>query len=379
MSMDASVVITGIGLVTPLGCSREKTWAGVRAGLPISVVRNAEDFPDDLWLYVRNAPFVNPNGSHRIFPIALSAAIEALAQAGLDFENIDPQRVGCSVSVSKPILSGTESVLFHPDSITHFLMEKLKIEGPAQNVVAACATGIHSVLLGSRWLKEGLCDVVIAGSCEASLHPLTISGFKNLGVLSKEPRPFDLRRDGFVMGEGAGILVLERAADARARGAKILAEISGCAIGSDSEHPVRFRKDGSSVSKVMARALAEAKVRPEEVDYINLHGTGTAANDAAETRAVKDVWGSSSSRVAASSTKGSTGHLLGAAGSVEMGISCLAIRDAFVPPTAGLEQRDPECDLDYTPGRGKSSDLKNVLSLSFGFGGPIGAVVLRKR
>ena len=378
MNRDAAVAITGIGLVTPIGCSREKTWAGVRQGLPVSAVRNAENFPDDLGRYVRNAPFINPNGAPRIFPIAWSAVVEALSHAGLDIGDTDPERMGCSVSVSKPIFHGGDGSPFHPDSITEFLMGKLRIEGPAQNVVAACATGIHSVLLASRWLREGLCDVVIAGSCEASLHPLIISGFKNLGVLSREPRPFDVRRDGFIMGEGAGILVLERAADARARGANILAELSGCAVGSDSEHPVRFKKDGAAVSRVMGRALAEARVHPEEIDYINLHGTGTAANDASETRAVKDVLGTSAARVAASSTKGSTGHLLGAAGSVEMGLACLAVRDGFVPPTAGLEQKDPECGLDLAQGRGRSRDLKNVLSLSFGFGGPIGAIVLRK-
>ncbi|OGR87449.1 MAG: hypothetical protein A3A86_02420 [Elusimicrobia bacterium RIFCSPLOWO2_01_FULL_60_11] len=371
-------MVTGIGLITPLGCSREKTWSAVRQGLPVAAVRNAEEFPHDMGLYVRNAPFVTPKGTPRIFPIALSAAVEALSQAGLDLDNADPQRVGCSVSVSKPVLSAEGSVLFHPDSVLRFLMEKLRLEGPAQNLVAACATGIHSILLGSRWLKEGLADAVLAGSCESSLHPLTISGFKNLGVLSKEPRPFDIRRDGFIMGEGAGILVLERADDARARGAKILAEVSGCAVGSDSEHPVRFKEDGSSVSRVMARALADADIRAEEIGYINLHGTGTAANDALESRAVKLVFSSGAVKTAVSSTKGSTGHLLGAAGSVEAGLSCLALRDGFVPPTAGLEQNDPRCGLDYTPGRGISKEIHHVLSLSFGFGGPIGAVVLSR-
>src|SRR3989338_6628908 len=204
--MTDPVVVTGIGLVTPLGCSREKTWHYVRAGQSVLSVKNAENFPDDLGSFVRTAPFTNPNGSHRIFPVALSAAREALDHAGLDLMDIPPEAVGCSVSVSKPIFQDQGGKPLSPDSIIHFLAGKLKIGGPVQNVVAACATGIHSILAGSRWLKDGLCDFVIAGSAESSLNPFMVSGFKNLGVLSNAPCPFDRKRDGFVMGEGAGVL-----------------------------------------------------------------------------------------------------------------------------------------------------------------------------
>lgn len=372
------IVITGIGLISPMGCSREKTWTNVMAGHPVFSVRNAQDFPEGLGDYVRTAPFVNSSGNPRIFPIALSAAHEAVQDSGLDLERMPPESLGCSVSVSKPIFHVGEDFPYQPDSVIQYLAEKLGLGGSSQNFVAACATGIHSILGASRWIGEGLCDVAIAGSCEASLQPFMISGFKNLGVLSRHPRPFDLRRDGFIMAEGAGVLVLEKKSAALARGARIYAEIAGCSVGSDTSHPTRLREDGSSISGVIARALKEAALEPGQIDYVNLHGTGTAVNDPVETLAVKKVFNGSAARTSFSSTKASTGHLLGAAGSLEAALCCLALRDQFAPPTAGLEQPDPTCDLDYTPASGKKRPVSAALSLSFGFGGPIGAVIFKK-
>ncbi len=376
--MRESIVITGIGLITPLGCAREKTWGYVKMGQSVSAVQNALEFSENLGLYVRTAPFLAPQARHRIFPIALSSAHEALNHAQIDIDDYLPEDIGCSVSVSKPIFQDGIDEPIHAESVGQYLLEKLDIEGPTQNFVAACATGIHSVLAGSRWLQEGLCKIVIAGSCESSLNPLTISGFKNMGVLSKEPKPFDHTRDGFLMGEGAGIVILERKSDALSRGANIIAEISGCAVGSDSTHPTRFKEDGSSVASVVARALKDASLTPDKIDYVNLHGTGTESNDVIETLAVKNIFKDSLKHISFSSTKASTGHLLGAAGSVELGMTCLALRDQFVPPTAGLTNPDPACDLDYTPKRGKSRAMTHAMSLSFGFGGPIGAIIVKK-
>ncbi len=375
--MDDVVVITGIGLVTPLGCSSKKTWSHVRTGDSVAQVQNAIKFPEDMGDFVRTAPFISPRGTHRIFPMALSAVSEALHQAQLDLKKFSPEDLGCSVSVSKPIFLDGQEYPYYPDSVNQYLMEKFRIEGFAQNYVAACATGIHSLLAGASWIKSGLCKAVIVGACEASLNPLIISGFKNLGVLSKTPKPFDLSRDGFVMGEGAGVFILEKKSDALARGAKICAEIAGGAVGSDTHHPVKFKEDGSTIASVIGRALKSTGAEPHDLDYVNLHGTGTVFNDLIETRAVKRAFGDEAEKISFSSTKGSTGHLLGAAGSVEAAITCLALRDQFVPPTANLSNPDPECDLNYTPKRGVEKHMKLAMSLSFGFGGPIGAIVFK--
>lgn len=372
-----SIVVTGIGLVTPLGCSREKTWQHVREGRSVVDVQNAENYDEDFKALVRAAPFINPNGNHRIFPLSLTAVHEALHDAGLDLSEVDPERTACSFSVSKPVFSSMGRLPEAPDSIGRYLLKKLGISGPARNVVAACATGVHSILASVRWLEEGLCDVAIAGSGESSLNPLIISGFKNLGVLSDFPCPFDKRRKGFVMGEGSGALILEKRKDALARDAQIYAEVAACSVGSDVSHPTRFSSDGSSIASVISRAMNESGLGPSDLHYVNLHGTGTNLNDVSESKALKRVFGKGAYGISMSSTKASTGHLLGAAGSVEAGIACLALRDQIVPPTANLEVSDPECDLDYTPLRGKSRGLKTAMSLSFGFGGPIGAVIFK--
>ena len=377
-TLSPSIVVTGIGLITPLGCSREKTWSRVKAGGSIVAEQSSEDLGEGFSPFFRSAPFVNSNGIHRIFPLAFGAAAESLADSNADLSRMDPERVGCSVSVSKPILPPVLTGISSPDSVGNFLARKLKISGPMQNLVAACATGIHSLLIASRWLKEKKCDLGLAGSVESSLNPLIISGFKKMGVLSSCPRPFDRRRDGFMMAEGAGILVLERAEDASRRGARIYARLLACSVGSDFSHPTSFAGDGSSIASVIRRAIANSGIFAEDIDYVNLHGTGTPANDAVETRAVKSVFGKGAYEVSCSSTKSSTGHLLGAAGSLEAGLACLAIRDKFVPPTANLEEEDPLCDLDYTPNKGRNKEIDIALSLSFGFGGPIGAVLFQR-
>ncbi|OGR97189.1 MAG: hypothetical protein A2902_03645 [Elusimicrobia bacterium RIFCSPLOWO2_01_FULL_64_13] len=374
---DPEVCVTGIGLVTPLADDREGTWRMVREGGTLLFSGTDPVLGPELSPYVRPSPFHHSNGLHPVYPIALRAAREALRDAGLEPLDVPEGRMGCSVSVSKPVFPAGLSAPASPESVHAFIARELGFSGPALNLVAACATGIHSVLLASRWLKEGLCDAALAGSAESSMHPLLVAGFRNMGVLSLFPRPFDRRRDGFILGEGAGVLVLERRSGALSRGAKVRAVLASAAVGSDCSHPTRFFPDGMSVARVISRALARAEIAPGDVGYVNLHGTGTAANDLMETRAVKAAFGKKSYDISCSSTKPATGHLLGAAGSVELGLACLALRDGWVPPTPHLEEPDPECDLDYTALRGRKRSFRAALSLSFGFGGPIGAAVIK--
>lgn len=374
----SGIVVTGIGLTTPLGATREESWDRIKRGESLTSVPETRSYDGPFESFARLSPMINPNGLHRIFPLALSAARESLADSGIDPGSLDPERAGCSVSVSKPIIGGPFLSVCPGEAVGMFLRREIGIAGPFSNVIAACATGLHSILTASRWLKEGLCDVAIAGSVESSLHPLILSGFYRMGVLSHEPCPFDKRRKGFMIGEGAGILVLERSEDAHARRARIHSQVLACAIGSDFNHPTSFDPEGSSVASVLQRALSQSDVTTQDIDYINLHGTGTPDNDLIETRAIKKVFAKRSYKISLSSTKASTGHLLGAAGSVEAGLACLALRDGFVPPTVHLEADDPECDLDYTPVKGKKRRIDVAASLSFGFGGPIGAVVFRK-
>ncbi|OGR78974.1 MAG: hypothetical protein A3I11_00760 [Elusimicrobia bacterium RIFCSPLOWO2_02_FULL_39_32] len=399
------IVVTGIGLVTPLGLTREKSWEKIKQGKSLLEEKNPQGLDQPFNDFVRFSQFQYSNGlkiplglkeiaikdypkffshwfsspqtkefSHRIFPLALSCVKEALNDASLELSSLPKERVGCTVSVSKPIFPP----FYFPDSLNQYLKKELELLGPSSNLIAACATGIHSLRLGSCWLKENLCDLVIAGSVESSLNALFISGFKRMGLLSNFPCPFDLRRNGFMMAEGAGVLILERKKDALGRGAKIYAELKGTAIGSDTYHPTKFDSSGDSIALVLKRALENASVSIEEIDYINCHGTGTFLNDLTETRAIKTVFKKKAYTLSLSSTKSATGHLLGASASVEAGISCLSIRDNFVPPTLNLESADPECDLDYTAKQGKQKEIDCALSLSFGFGGPIGAILFSK-
>ncbi len=366
--MPDKIVITGIGLTTPQGCGREISWQKIRAGISVNA--------DFTLTSARAAPLENLNGLHRIYPLSLRTAQEALNDAGLVPGEWNPERVGCSVSISKPILNGP--CISAPETVGQYLSEKFNIQGPVRNAVAACATGVHSIQMAARWLNDNLCDVALAGSAESCLHPLYLAGFRRMGVLSIFPRPFDFRRDGFVIGEGAGILVLERESDARARNVRIYAELAACSLGADTAHPVSFDPDGAAISRVLDRALNSAELNPDDVDYINAHGTGTHLNDIAETRALKKTLRAAALSVPVSSTKGSTGHLLGASASVEAALCCLSIRDGNVPPTANLNEPDPQCNLNLVRGNAQNIAVRTSVSLSYGFGGAVGAVVLRK-
>ncbi|MBI3292949.1 MAG: beta-ketoacyl-[acyl-carrier-protein] synthase family protein [Elusimicrobia bacterium] len=343
------------------------------------------------------------NGLSRMVAFAMQAAQEAWRDAGLDIAPPDPQRVGCTVSASKPDLTWTSDAVVQrpfsytgepispmwetcsPDGVTRAVAQALGIAGLQRNVVAACATGLYAVAIGASWIQHGECDLCVVGSVEASLLPLVVSGFAQMGVLAQPTngtaphrlaRPFDRQRSGFVLGEGAGVLVLEEQEQARQRGARKYGQVLGWGIGCDPSHPVRSARDGWPIAQLIQRALNMAGIPPTGIHYINAHGTGTRLNDVSETRALKAAFGQQAYEIPISGTKAATGHLLGAAGSVELAFALCAKRDGLVPPTLNLDDPDPACDLDYTPRVARPYPIHTVLSLSFGFGGPIGAVIV---
>jgi 3-oxoacyl-[acyl-carrier-protein] synthase II len=258
-------------------------------------------------------------------------------------------------------------------------------EGPRLNYVSACATGTYSIIMAARRIATGKSDIVLAGSSEASLTPLMMAAFDRMGVLSHgldapsaAMKPYNSRRDGFAMGEGAGALVVESLSSALKRGAAIRAEIAGWALGTESYHIASMEPSGESIASTIRHALEKAGLDPPDLDYINSHGTATKQNDVIETRALKLALGKSAYDIPMSSTKPMTGHLLGATGSVEAIITILAIQNGFVPPTINLTDPDPECDLDYTPRVGFCREIEHALTLNYGFGGQIGVIVLNR-
>jgi 3-oxoacyl-[acyl-carrier-protein] synthase II len=262
------------------------------------------------------------------------------------------------------------------------LARRLEIGGPLSAPVAACATGAHAIVVGRLMIMAGAADVVIAGATESCISPLLLAGYRNMGVLAADAdspaeacRPYDAGRDGFVLGEGSGIVILESVEHAAARGARVRAELKGGAIGEDIFHPTAPDPSGTAMSETISAALRGAHLRAEEIDYINTHGTATRLNDPSETRAVRTAFGEAARRISLSSTKPMTGHLLGAAGSVEFIIALMALEHGSVPPTINLRRPDPECDLDYTPRAARRRAVRNVMSISCGFGGQIAVLI----
>lgn len=366
------VVLTGIGLVTPLGLGREATWKNlINSG---SAVKPYQNNPGFLCARVDNLPVPS---EVRLVSLAFLAANDAIKDSGL---NVSAERMGCTVSVSKPNLASScqdklnFSEIFLQSTVGEQLYRIFKLRGPLQNIVAACATGTNSIIVASEWIKHGICDVALAGACESSLDPLYMSGFKKMGVLADEKVcPFDKNRQGFAIGEGAGIVVLENKQKALFRGARIYAEILGWAMSNDTHNPVSFNSNGKTISEAINRTLRSSGI--DKVDYINAHGTATQLNDIIETKAIKQSFKGNARDISISSTKAATGHLLGASGSVELAFSVMALRDQVVPPTLNLSDQDPECDLDYTPNKSRNRMIQNVMSLSFGFGGQIGVIL----
>jgi len=382
--MKNGILITGIGIVTPLGSSREQTWQSLLAGK--SGIRPTKEGWE-----ARVGDF-SPNGARsRMGDFAVLAAAEALRHAGFFPGDVRGRNIGCAVSQSKPIISEIpvsqknmvpllESQLllssFFGWSAESVVQREFGLEGPTANVVAACATGVASIQTASRWIEAGLCDIVLAGAAESSLNDFYRAGFRQMGVLAGEggAKPFDRQRTGFVMGEGAAVMVLESERSAGARGQEPVARLLKATLRQSGLDALRFDAAGDSVASLISRTIQDFAAP----DYINAHGTATLFNDLAETRGIKKSLKGKWEGLPVSSTKAATGHLLGAAGAVEAAFAALALRDQIVPATLNLTDRDPECNLDYVPGPARRAALSSAMSLSYGFGGQMGAVLFGK-
>ena len=405
------VVVTGMGAITPIGNDVESFWNGLKekkVGIgPITYFDTAE-YKAKLAAQVKEfdpKQYMDPKAARRMETFsqyAVAAAKQALEDAGIDMTKEDPYRVGVCVSSGIGSLQAVEreykkllekgpgrvNPLLVPLMISNMAAGNVSIQfglkGKSINVVTACATGTHSIGEAMRSIQHGEAEVMVAGGTESSITPIGVAGFTALTALSvsEDPMrasiPFDKERSGFVMGEGAGVVVLESLEHAKARGAKIYAELAGYGATSDAFHITSPAEDGSGAAMAMKFAMDDAGVKPEEIDYINAHGTGTHHNDLFETLAIKTALGDHARQVKISSTKSMVGHLLGAAGGVEF-IACVkSIEDGFVHATAGLLVDDPECDLDYVKGDGIPMEVRCAISNSLGFGGHNASLLVKR-
>lgn len=393
------VVITGVGAVTPLGVGADNSmqrWLGGESGIEDHLARCSEYEATD-FLSKKEA-----RRTDRFTQLALAAAQEALSQAGFeDGPPIDRDLVGCIIATGvggiatiengQDVLrdKGAGSVspqmvpMMMPNASAGMLALRYGLRGPSHSVASACAAGADAIGTATRLIRTGEADAVVAGGAEAGLTPLARAAFENLGALSPSgvSRPFDARRDGFVMGEGAGVLVLEAAESAEQRGHPVLGEVLGFGATSDAHHITAPQPGGEGAARAIEKALENAGIGPEDVDYVNAHGTSTQLNDRAETLALEEALGEAAKRIPVSSTKSVIGHLLGAAGAVEAVLTVLALRDGMAPPTVGWEEREEGMDLDYVPEarplEAKNGDGAVAISNAFGFGGHNAVLCLR--
>ena len=411
MENKTRVVVTGLGAITPVGNDVASFWQGLKdkkVGIAPITYFDTTDYKAKLAGEVKDfdpKKYMDPKAARRMEPFsqyAVAAAGEAIAQAGLDMEKEDPFRVGTSIGSGIGSLQAMErehkkmlekgpnrvNPLLVPMMISNMAVGNVAmhygLKGKSINVVTACATGTNSIGEAFRSIQYGEADVMVAGGTESAITPLGMAGFAALTALSTNDdpetasRPFDKDRDGFVMGEGAGIVVLESLEHAQKRGAKILAEVVGYGGSNDAFHITSPAEDGSGAAYAMEMALKDAGIAPEKIDYINAHGTSTHHNDLFETMAVKKALGDHAYKVKINSTKSMIGHLLGAAGGVEF-IACVkSIEDGFVHATAGLKEAGEGCDLDYTMGEGVPMDIHYALTNSLGFGGDNASLVIKK-
>lgn len=406
------VVVTGLGAITPLGLNVEQTWSGILAGKSgVAKVTDfdTEEYSTKIWAKVKNfdvETFLTAKDARKMdvfTQYGMVAAQEAMVDSGLNITNELSLRTGVAVGAG---IGGIETItnnqarldkggprkvspFFIPAGIINMVAGQISIahnlKGPNISVVTACTTGTHNIGLAARMIAYGDADVMVAGGAEMTTTPLCLAGFSAVRSLSKrndEPekasRPWDKDRDGFVMGEGAGILVLEEYEHALARGAKIYGELCGFGMSGDAWHITAPDEDADGASRSMALAIQDAGILPSEVNYINAHGTSTYLNDLNETKAIKRVFGDHANQLAVSSTKSMTGHLLGAAGAVEAIFSLLAIQDQIAPPTINLDNPDEGCDLNYVPHKAQPLPIQYVLSNSLGFGGTNGSLVFKR-
>jgi 3-oxoacyl-[acyl-carrier-protein] synthase II len=410
--MKRRVVVTGTGLVTPLGTGTDKTWSALcqgRSGIGPITRFDASDFGVRIAAEVKDfvaTDFIDAKLARHLdlfVQYAVATAGMAIRDAGLIIDASNATRVGVFTGNGIGGLPTIEkyhkiSLERGPRKITPFFIPMVisnmsagqvsivyGAKGPNLSVTTACAAGTHAVGEAFRSVSRGDCDVAITGGSESTICPLAVGGFNAMKALSrnnenpeKACRPFDRDRDGFIISEGGGMLVLEELEHARTRGADILAEVVGFGLSGDGYHMAAPPEDGDGAVRCMRMALEDGGLLPEDIDYINAHGTSTPLNDVVETRAIKTVFGAHAFKLAVSSSKSMTGHMLGGAGGIESVFLALTIRDQVIPPTVNLENPDPECDLDYVPGRARKTKIGAALSNSFGFGGT-NAVLAMKR
>ena len=404
--------MTGVGAITPIGLTVHDFWQNLTAGvsgvtritrfdasdLPVQIAAEVKDFEPGRYMDSKGARRMS-----RFSQLAVAAARLAADDAQLVIGDSERSRAASSIATgSGGAIDTMEEMMVlkerGPNRVSPFYIPvmapnmaacqvsiNLGLRGPALASVAACASGLYSFIEAKQLLDSGRCDIVLAGGTEAALHPLPIAALANMKALSRNnddpqgaSRPFDLNRDGFVFGEGAVVLVIESEEHAKARGARVYAELMGGGLSCDAFHITAPREDGTGAQEAMTEALAAAGMQPTDIDYIAAHGTGTPLNDAAETLAIKLAFGEHARKLAISSQKSMVGHLLGAAGAVGAAAAVLAIYNDLVPPTINLNTPDPQCDLDYVPNKARKMTVRAAAANGFGFGGQNGSVIFRK-
>lgn len=405
------VVITGMGAITPVGLNSDEFWSSIKAGkhgikpitrfdtsdMPVKVAATVEGFDVSEYMDKKEA-----RRADEYCHYAVAASKQAMEDCGTDFKDLDPYRVGVIVGSGIGGIQSLEkehtvfqekgarrvSVFFIPMMISNMASGMIAInngfKGVNYSTVTACASSTHAIGEAFHAIQNGYLDACVSGGAEAAVTKFAAAGFNNMTALSrsedpdKASIPFDAERDGFVMGEGSGIVVLEEYEHAKARGAKIYAEVVGYGATADAYHITSPSPEGDGAAKAMEFAIKDAGITPADVDYINAHGTSTGMNDAFETKAIKKAFGESAKTVAISSTKSMTGHLLGAAGAIEAIVCCKALEEGVIPPTIGYKTPDPECDLDYVTDGLRTKDIKYAISNSLGFGGHNATICLKK-
>lgn len=410
--MKKRVVITGLAAISPVGTGLDNFWEALvngQSGIGPITRFDIENFPTKIAGEVKDfdpTQFLEKKEARRMArftQFAVAAAQMAVEDAKLDLEQLDCDKIGVVLGsgVGGIDLMEETSIVLHekgPNRVSPFFVPmmignmasgqvaiNLGFKGPNTTVVTACSSGTHAIGDAFRLIQRGDADIIISGGTEAAITPLALAGFNSMKALStnnaeptKASRPFDAMRDGFVMGEGCGIVVLESLESAQKRGAKIYAEMLGYGATADAHHITAPAPEGEGAARSMKIALEDAGIRPEDLDYINAHGTSTEMNDKYETMAIKSIFGSNPEKLAISSTKSMTGHLLGAAGGIEAVVIALAITNDLIPPTINLENADPECDLDYVPNKAREMTVNYAMSNSLGFGGHNASIIMGK-
>lgn len=406
------VVVTGLGVVTSLGHDVESTWRNIldgRSGVSLIDSFDTTGFASRIGAMVRNldlSPYMSAKDVRKTDPFihyGIVASVQAIDDSGLKVTEENAERIGIAIGSGIGGLPGIEkghsaymeggprkiSPFFVPSNIINMIAGNLSIQygikGPNYGIATACSTGTHNIGDAARMIERGDVDVMIAGGAEMATSPMGLGGFSSARALStrndepeKASRPWDRDRDGFVLGDGAGVVVLEEYEYAKKRGAEIYAECAGFGMSGDAHHITLPAEDGDGARRCMVLALKDARMRPEDIDYINAHGTSTPSGDVVESRAVEHAFGEHAKKLALSSTKSMIGHLLGAAGGVEAVFSILAIRDQVAPPTINLDNPDEGCTLDYVPNEARQMRIEAAMSNSFGFGGTNGTLIFKR-